>query len=108
MVQILEVEIFMLNMLCIVLLLSNVDQKGIKVLLCWFYEMLFPVLIPLIILEDIKYNKEKKFSSLVFCSFCLVDHLDDVNLEKLDKISPTSETIEHEKVSETETAGFLL
>lgn len=62
MVQILEVEIFMLNMLCIVLLLSNVDQKGIKVLRCWFYEMLLPVLIPLIILEDIKYNKEKKFS----------------------------------------------
>lgn len=35
------------------------------------------------------------------------DHLDDVNLAKLDKISPTSKKIEHEKVSEAESAGKL-
>lgn len=36
------------------------------------------------------------------------DHLDDDNLAKLDKVSPTSETIAHEKVSKTETAGKLV
>lgn len=66
MVQILEVEIFMLNMLCTVLLLSNVDQRGIKVLLCWFYEMLFPVfLISSMLLEEMNAITERS----VVCSF---------------------------------------